>query len=146
VNTAKKLGDEVARWPEVSVSYHRFGGLEFRIARAELGHIHEDGTVDIPFSRAIHDVLLAEGLASEHHWVPDSGWVTFDIRNGADLQHALWLMRLSYVRHAMKTAAHPEQFLEQESKALKPSPELMSLLEKLSAREPMLRSPTRWTL
>jgi len=49
--------------------------------------------------------LLADGLAEEHHWVPNSGWITFHVRNEEDLKHALWLMRLSYLRYALKKAA-----------------------------------------
>jgi len=40
---------------------------------------------------------LAEGLAEEHRWVPNSGWATFHIRKAEDVKHALWLMRLSYL-------------------------------------------------
>ncbi len=130
----KNFADEVATWPQISVHPHRFGGLEFRHASAEVGHVHEGGALDIPFPRAVRDLLLAEGLAARHYWVPDSGWVTFRMRSEPDLKHALWLMRLSYLRYAIKTAADPQKFLEQESRALRPSPALMSLLEKFVPR------------
>ena len=70
----KKLEEEVSAWPQVSVRPHRFGGKEFRFGSAEIGHVHVGGVVDIPFPRSIRDALLAEGLAEEHHWVPNSGW------------------------------------------------------------------------
>ena len=66
----KKLEEQVAAWPHVSVHPHRFGGREFRLGNAELGHVHLGGTVDIPFTRAVRDALLADGLAEEHRWVP----------------------------------------------------------------------------
>src|SRR5438128_9450228 len=72
----KKLEDDVSTWPNISVHPHRFGGREFRFGSAEVGHIHAGGIVDIPFPRSVHDVLLAEGLAEEHRWVPNSGWIT----------------------------------------------------------------------
>ncbi len=131
----KKLTQEVSTWAQISVHPHRFGGREFRLGKAEVGHVHTGGAVDIPFPRAIRDLLLAEGLASEHYWVPDSGWITFRIRNERDVEHAIWLMRLSYVRYAIKTAADPRNFLEQETHALRLPPEIMSLLEKL-VRQP----------
>lgn len=126
----KKLTDEISKWPHILAHPHRFGGREFRLGSAEVGHVHEGGVVDIPFPRAIRDILIAQGLASEHHWVPDSGWITFQIRNEHDLKHAVWLLRLSYVRYTLKTAADPRKVLEQEKKALQLNPALASLIEK----------------
>lgn len=125
----QKLQDKVSAWPQVTVHPHRFGGREFRFGRAEVGHVHRDGAVDIPFPRSIRDVLLAERLAEEHRWVPDSGWITFDMRNEEHLEHAAWLLRLSYLRYALKTASHPRELFEEESGALQLGPKLRSLLE-----------------
>lgn len=116
----RRLEEEVAAWPNVSVHPHRFGGQE----------VHEGGTVDIPFPRNVRDALLADGLAEEHRWVPNSGWTTFRVRSEEDLKHALWLMRLSYLRYALKAAADARQLFEQESEALHLSLGFKSLLEK----------------
>ncbi|MGA7632280.1 MAG: luciferase family protein, partial [Terriglobales bacterium] len=106
-----------------------------------VGHMHEGGIVDIPFPRAVRNLLLASGLAEQHRWVPNSGWITFQMRNEEDLSHALWLMRLSYVRYALKAASDPRQMLEQESAELHLSRELKSLLERFvpnhSTTEPL---------
>ncbi len=130
-HSVKKLEDEVSAWPHVSVHAHRFGGREFRFDKAEVGHVHVGGIVDIPFPRSVRDVLLAEGLAEEHHWVPNSGWITFKMHREReeDLRHALWLMRLSYLRYALKTASDPCRTLEQESERLRLTPKFKSLLE-----------------
>lgn len=129
MNYLKKLEDEVSAWHQVSIHPHRFGGREFRFQSAEVGHVHPGGIVDIPFPRPIRDALLADGLAEEHHWVPDSGWITFQMRSEADLGHALWLMRLSYLRYLLKAATHPSKVFEQESEQLHLSTRLKSLLE-----------------
>jgi hypothetical protein len=126
----KKLEDEISAWPKISVHPHRFGGKEFLFGSAEVGHIHTGGIVDIPFPRSVRDALLADGLAEEHQWVPNSGWVTFHVRNEENLSHALWLMRLSYIRYALKTATDPRGLLEQESEQLHLSAQFRSLLEK----------------
>jgi Family of unknown function (DUF5519) len=128
VNFLKKLEAELSAWPEVSIHPHRFGGREFRFGNAEVAHIHTGGIVDIPFPRPIRDALLAEGLVEEHPWVPDSGWITFRVRSADDLKHVLWLMQLSYLRYALKTASDPQRLLEQESKELHLSPQFKSLL------------------
>ncbi len=125
----KKLEDTFASWPRISVYPHRFGGREFRFANAEVGHIHDGGIVDIPFPRSVRDALLAEGLAEEHRWVPNSGWVTFRVRNDLDLQHAVWLMRLSYFRYALKTAADPRELFAEASRELQLTPRFKSLLK-----------------
>lgn len=127
----KTFTDAVSAWPQLSVHPHRFGGREFRMGSAEVGHVHEGGVVDIPFPRAVRDVLVAEGMASEHHWVPDSGWVTFHMRTEQDLRHALRLMRLSYLRYALKTAADPHKMIQREIEDLRLSPALASLMENL---------------
>jgi len=100
-----KLEEIVTSWPEVSAHPHQFSAREFRFEKAEVGHVHDGGMVYIPFPRMVHDALLEEGLAEEHPWVPDFGWVTFRIRSDRDVQHAVWLMRFSYFRYALKAAA-----------------------------------------
>ncbi len=125
----KKLVVEVSAWPQISVHPHRFGGREFRFGNAEVGHVHNGGIVDIPFPRTLRDVLLAEGLAEEHRWVPNSGWITLRIRNEEDFRHAVWLMRLSYLRYALKRVPDPRGLLRQGSEELGLSPHFKSLLE-----------------
>jgi hypothetical protein len=127
------LERQIAGWPEISVHSHRFGGREFRFNRAEVGHIHSGGEVDIPFTSGIHDALLKEGLAEEHPWVPDSGWITFRVRGEEDLPRAIWLMRLSYVRYALKAAVDPRRLLEREAEELRLSPRFKSLLDRFAA-------------
>jgi Family of unknown function (DUF5519) len=124
-----KLEDTVASWPQVSVHPHRFGGREFRFANAEVGHVHDGGIVDIPFPRSIRDALLMEGLAEQHRWAPNSGWVTYRIRSNKDLQHAAWLMRLSYFRYALKTADDPRELFAEASRELQLTAQFTSLLE-----------------
>lgn len=125
----KTLEDVVSAWSRISVHPHRFGGREFLFGSAEVGHVHTNGIVDIPFTRPVHDLLLDEGLAEQHRWVPNSGWITFHIRGDQDIAHALWLMRLSYLRYALKEAADPRSLFEHESQELRLSPRFKSLLE-----------------
>ena len=125
----EKLEQELSSWPDVSTHPHRFGGREFRFKAAEIGHIHTGGTVDIPFPRAVRDVLLAGGLAQEHRWVPNSGWITVQVRSEDDLKHAVWLMRLSYLRYRLKTENYPRRRLDEESDELQLSPQLKSLFQ-----------------
>jgi len=131
----KQFEIQVSGWPNIATHPHRFGGREFRLGSAEVGHVHTGGIVDIPFPRAIHDELLTQGLAENHRWVPNSGWVTFQMRSQEDLHHALWLMRISYLRYALKSAPDAHQLLERESRELHLSPQLRSLLGQFVPRE-----------
>lgn len=115
---ARRLKDEVSLWPSMSVYPHRFAALEYRFGDAEVGHVHFWGDVDIPFPRPIHNFLLAHNLAKQHRWIRDSGWTTFHIGGDQDIDHAIWLMRLSYVRYALKSAPDPAHLLEQEDERL----------------------------
>jgi hypothetical protein len=121
---------QVSGWPGVSVQPHRFGGVEFCFGNAEIGHLHPNGILDIPMPRGIHDVLLKEGLAERHRWLPDSGWITFPIRSGKELKHALWLARISYLRYALKASDNARVLFEAESKSLQLNASFACLLEK----------------
>jgi len=129
------LEAEISQWPNISVHPHRFSAREFLFGKAEVGHIHFGGVVDIPFTRAIHDALLTDGLAERHRFVPNSGWITFRVRSEQDVKHALWLMRLSYLRYLLKASPNPRQLFEHESEQLNLSPQFKSLLEPFIPRQ-----------
>ena len=87
----------VGGWEGVTTGDHRFGGLEFRVGRRELGHIH--GTfADLPFPRKVRDVLIAEGRARPHHILPQSGWVTVPMRTASEVANVIDLFRRNYDR------------------------------------------------
>ena len=72
------------------------GGTEFRIGRREIGHIHGDTLVDIPFPKKVRDEIVTNGLAEPHHILPETGWVSFYLRKEDDVQKAIELLKRSY--------------------------------------------------
>lgn len=92
----------VAGWEGVESAPHRFGGVEWRLGKVEIGHAHLDGLIDIPYTRAIRDVLVREGRAEPHHILPETGWISFYVREEADIERVVWLVRLSYIHKGMK--------------------------------------------
>lgn len=88
---------EVSTWEGVSVADHRFGGVEFRLGRRELGHLHAT-IADLPFPRRRRDELIAAGRARPHHVLPDSGWVTVPMRTAVDAANVIALFRENYER------------------------------------------------
>jgi hypothetical protein len=88
---------EVSSWEGVSAHAHRYGGVEFRLGRRELGHLHAR-FADLPFTRIIRDELVAAGRAKPHHILPDSGWVTVPMRDAAEARGVIELFRMNYER------------------------------------------------
>lgn len=86
----------VLGWNGVTAHPHRFGGTEYRLGRRELGHIHGDYLLDIPFPKRVRDELVAAGLAEPHHVLPETGWVSFYLREPADVERAIALLRRSF--------------------------------------------------
>ena len=95
-----RVVSEVASWPGVTSHPHRFGGVELRLGRRELGHLHGDTLADLPFPRRVSEELVASGRAEPHHVprVRDSGWISKRIRTEADVEDAIALFRLAYDR------------------------------------------------
>ncbi|HEY1239954.1 MAG TPA: luciferase family protein [Bryobacteraceae bacterium] len=90
---------QVSSWKGISLHQHRFGGVEFRLGRRELGHLHAK-FADLPFPRAIRDEMVASGRAKPHHVLPDSGWVTVLMRTASEAENVIGLFRLNYERAA----------------------------------------------
>jgi len=92
----EKIQQTVAAWEGVSSRPHRFGGIEFRFGKRELGHLHGDFLLDIPFPQKVRNDLVESGLAAAHHVLPESGWISFYIRSEEDIDEALGLLTLSF--------------------------------------------------
>ena len=79
VSDSKRIAAAVMAWAGVERAPHRFGGIEFRLGRRELGHLHGDAL---------------------HLPRPDSGWVSFRIESPDNVDSAIALFRLAYDRAA----------------------------------------------
>jgi hypothetical protein len=91
-----RITETVTSWPGVTVQPHRFGGVEYGIGKREIGHIHGDHLVDIPFPKKVRDAIVAAGRARPHHILPETGWVSFYLRQETDVDQAIALLRESY--------------------------------------------------
>ena len=95
-NAQDVITQTVTLWAGVTVEPHRFGGVEYVIGKREIGHIHGDHLVDIPFPKKVRDEIVAAGRAQPHHILPETGWVSFYIREENDVQKAISLLHESY--------------------------------------------------
>lgn len=101
----ERIVREVSSWSGVRTTPHRFGGVEFRVGRVELGHLHGDRLADLPFPRKLRDELVSTGEAAPHHVLPDSGWVSRAVRGPGDVEAVIGLFRRNYERLQSRRAA-----------------------------------------
>jgi hypothetical protein len=92
----RRIREVVSGWEEVTVAPHRFGGVEFCFGKRELGHVHGDWLVDIPFPKHVRNEVIAAGDAEPHHVLPDTGWVSVFLRTDEDLERAIRLLGYSF--------------------------------------------------
>ena len=92
----ERIYEAVTAWEEIAHAPHRFGGTEFRVGHREVGHVHGDRLVDIPFPLRVRDELVESRAAEPHHVLPKSGWVSVYLRNPSDVDRAIQLLRRSY--------------------------------------------------
>ena len=112
----QRIEKYVCQWPGVSASPHRFGGRVFRLGRWEVGHLHNDGALEIPLPRLLREELLSQGLVEKHHTEP--GRIAFHVRGEQDVNRAVWLLRISYLRFVLKAVPEPGKRFDEESQQL----------------------------
>ena len=92
----ERITQAVTSWENVTAHPHRFGGVEYVIGKREIGHVHGDHLVDIPFPKKVRDAILAARKAQPHHILPETGWVSFYLREEEDVEKAISLLRESF--------------------------------------------------
>jgi Family of unknown function (DUF5519) len=100
----ERIDAAVQGWPGITSQPHRFGGTEYCLERREIGHVHGDSMVDIPFPKIVRNELVTGCRAEPHHILPDSGWVSIHLRQASDLDRAIELLRLSFEIAKQRTA------------------------------------------
>jgi hypothetical protein len=107
-NILESIQKEILSWSFVTAEVHEFGGIEFRLDKREMGHIHGERLVDLPFPMKIRNELVSSGRVSPHHVLPQSGWVSYWINNGEkDVPVVLELFRMRYEQ--LKPRSQPTQ-------------------------------------
>jgi hypothetical protein len=96
LKASEQIRSAALSWSGVTTQAHRFGGTEYRLGRREIGHVHGDYLIDIPFPKSVRNELIAAGLAEPHHILPNSGWVSFYIKRSDQVDQAIALLRRSY--------------------------------------------------
>jgi hypothetical protein len=79
----KKIVREVKSWPGVTTGDTGRGGSSF---------------ADLPFPKKVRDELIAQGRASVHPPLPESGWVRRRMDSPEDAETVIELFRMNYNR------------------------------------------------
>jgi hypothetical protein len=109
----QRIEQTVTSWEGVSAKTHRFGGREFNLGTREVGHIHGDYMVDIPFPVKVRKELVEAGKAEPHHLLPESGWISYYIRKEEDIQGAIELFETSYTLVLEQKARNENKLVRQ---------------------------------
>jgi luciferase-like monooxygenase len=71
VSGAKERIDAALQgWLGITSQPYRFGGTEYCLGKREIGHVHGDSLVDIPFPRTVRSELVTGGRAEPHTSFP----------------------------------------------------------------------------
>lgn len=94
----ENIKKEIISWPGVTSNPYHFGGIEFRVNKRDMGHIHGEKLADLPFPIEIRKDLIASGKALPHIIYPESMWVSYLIRSKEDGPKIVDLFWLQYER------------------------------------------------
>lgn len=96
---SRRIAAEILTWAGTDSAIGSFGELSFRIGRREIGHLHGDAAAHFFFPLAVWEDLLAEGRITEHPvFLGRKGPAARRIRNDADVEDVLAMMRLNHAR------------------------------------------------
>ena len=113
INNDKTLGamiqisQRLTRWPDVTLTPHRYGGLGIFVDGQELGQLHDCGLLDVSLTAVERDALLRASRVHNHHTFPGSGWVTLPIDGLDDVPLAMEALGMAHAR--VLDAAFPQQ-------------------------------------
>ena len=145
---ALRVMKEVRRWPGVQIRPHvnplaedGDDGVEFVLFGRQIGHVHHDCVVHVSLTRALKQSVVEQGLALPLDQAGSPCWVAFAPEIPEDVQRAIWLLRLNYVRlrrqRMSPDAAATSSVLREHEGALgELTPSMATVLQRTQARAP----------
>jgi MFS family permease len=94
----ENIKHEILSWPGVTSNPYQFGGVEFRVNKRDMGHIHGEKLADLPFPIKLRKEIITSGKALPHIIYPESMWVSYIIHSEEDIPKIIDLFRLQYER------------------------------------------------
>ena len=97
------VSKEIQEWDAIISATHweihnnnEPNGSDFYVGAAELGHIHLDGMLHLPSTKAFSKLLIEAKIAQK--FIYGQNWIQFKIHNQASAAQAIWIFRLHYDR------------------------------------------------
>lgn len=103
----KNIKNGILSWPSVTTNPYQYGGIEFRVNKRDMGHIHGEKLADLPFPIEIRKEIIDSGKALPHIIYPESMWVSYIIQSEDDTPKIIDLFRLQYERLKNKPTIIP---------------------------------------
>lgn len=99
-----RIAEAVGAWPGVTTGDNGRMGVEFRVGKIELGHMHGQHVAHLPMPKRMRNDMIATGKVTPHPVMPDSGWVQMLIATPEDRDHVIAIFRQNYdrARHRAK--------------------------------------------
>ena len=107
LNWLDDIENEVSGWKGISISIHKYGGIQFNYYAKEIGHLHGNGLLDVLYNKQTKKHLLEGGRIQPHHVFEKSGWISFYIVNSEDKDYAKELLKIAYDKHTPAVALFP---------------------------------------
>jgi Family of unknown function (DUF5519) len=96
---SRQITDEVTSWPGIEAGPGRRGEFAFKLAGAEIGHLHGDRAAHFFFPEQVWEQLKAHGRITPHPVFPHKhGPAARKIENEYDVRDVIELLRLNYER------------------------------------------------
>ena len=84
----------ILQFPGVRLCVHRFGGTGFMQNGREFGHLHGNGLLDVHLTPDDARAMVSAGVASVHHVLGPSAWISFRVQGEEDVAAAVKLLTL----------------------------------------------------
>lgn len=92
----------VAAWDGAEIQPDS-SGLCLKLRGVTIGHLGWQGRIDLPFGAQMRDQIRAERIAGLYTYQRGTDRLAFDLRTPADVDRALWLLRLAFLAEDPQT-------------------------------------------
>jgi Family of unknown function (DUF5519) len=85
----EEIKKQILSWLGVTSNPYQFGGVEFRVNKRDMGHIHGEKLADLPFPIKLRKEIITSGKT-----LPHTMWVSYIIHSEEDIPKIIELFRL----------------------------------------------------
>jgi hypothetical protein len=97
--------EELLKWPELTAEPDSFGGIEFRLNKREIGHIHGDRLAHLRYHMKTRNEIVDSGGASPHRVRQYSRWwVSYWVHKDEEIPVVIEPFRIRHRRLKTKPA------------------------------------------